>query len=159
MANAACPTWKIMLTSCMGYQCKWAKSFQVLDWRQSVVDINLSLCSKSKILSIYLFSVTFFSLIFYCFLLISINSFIFLYKVLRLTFSFSLLFVSFPCFVLVTFVRCCNYFNTVSWDCSRSIFFMFLFYRHTACYIISIPIKSACCVLYDKLITVHLGIE
>ena len=44
---------------------------------------------------------------------ISINSFIFLDKVLLLTFSFSLLFVSSPCFVLVTFVRCCNYFNTV----------------------------------------------
>ena len=43
----------------------------------------------------------------------SINSFIFLDKVLQLSFSFSLLFVSFLCFVLVTFVRCCNYFNTV----------------------------------------------
>ena len=32
---------------------------------------------------------------------------------MRLTYPFSLLFVLFPCFVLVTFVRCCNYFNTV----------------------------------------------
>ena len=37
---------------------------------------------------------------------------------MRLTYPFSLLFVLFPCFVLVTFVRCCNYFNTV-WVCER----------------------------------------
>ena len=52
-----------------------------------VVDIDLSLCSKSNILSIYLFSNTFFIFSF------SINSFILLHKILRLTVLFSLLFV------------------------------------------------------------------
>ena len=61
---------KIILTSCMAYQCKWAKSFQVID----IVDIDLSLCSKSKILSITFFSITSFAQIFDWFLLVSINS-------------------------------------------------------------------------------------
>ena len=66
-------------------------------------------CSKSKILSIYLFSSTSFTQIFDYFPLFSMNSFKLLDNVLRLIFSFSLPFVSFPCFLLVTFVNYCNY--------------------------------------------------
>ena len=43
-----------MLTSCMGYQCKWAKSLQVLDWRQSpYLDIFLQMKFSFSLLSFH----------------------------------------------------------------------------------------------------------